>query len=59
MSIQVGDIVDVTLFGARPSALLQYEVVKVPSNVLDYWEFEGPNGDTVAATAPVSISKGP
>ena len=48
-AIQVGDIVDVSLKGVRASSLSQYEVLQIPSNVQDYWEFEGPKGDIVAA----------
>lgn len=57
MSIEVGDIINVTLGGQRSAVLANYEVLKKPSNVLDYWEFEGPKGDVVAVPRPISITK--
>ena len=56
-AIQVGDIVNVTLAGTRPSVLAKHEVVNIPSVGSDYWEFEAPNGVIIAATGPVSVVK--
>ena len=57
-AIQVGDIVNVTLPGVRPSNLSQYEVLQIPGAVQDYWEFEGASGDVVAAR-DVIVTKTP
>ena len=53
------DIVDVTLGGASSRTLAQYEVLKIPSNVQDYWEFQGPSGDIVAVPLPIAVTKSP
>ena len=57
MAIDVGDIVNVSLIGPRGRVLAAYEVLKLPSTTQDYWEFQGPNGEEVAATAPVLVVK--
>ena len=57
-AIQVGDIVDVTLRGVRARSLAGYEVVSLPTNNGDYWEFEGPSGDIIATRDPI-VTKRP
>ena len=57
-AIEVGDIVNVSLSGQRSSSLAQYEVLQIPGAVQDYWEFEGPEGDVVAAR-DVVVTKTP
>ena len=48
-AIIVGDTVNVSINGQRPRVLPEYEVLQIPGQVQDYWEFEGPTGDIVAA----------
>ena len=57
-AINPTDIVNVTL-GGRGQTLAQYEVLKIPSNTEDYWEFQSPNGDVVAVPRPVAVTKSP
>ena len=57
-AIIVGDIVNVGIQGQRSRVLAQYEVLQIPGNVQDYWEFEGPTGDVVAAR-DVVVTKEP
>ena len=52
-AIKVGDTVNVTLQGARPTSLSQYEVMSLPTAARDYWEFEGPKGEVVATRDPI------
>ena len=56
--IEVGNIVNVSLKGTRPTSLERYEVLQIPGNVQDYWEFEGPTGDVVAVRDPI-VTKPP
>ena len=56
-AIVVGDIVNVSLLGPRGRVLATFEVLKLPSNVQDYWEFESPSGEVIAVPDPVSVAK--
>lgn len=55
--IQVGDIVNVSLAGAKGSLLAVHEVLNLPSVGSDYWEFESPSGDLVAVSNPITVVK--
>lgn len=55
--IQPGDIVNVSLIGARGRVLASFEVLTIPAVGSDYWEFESPTGEVVAVSQPVSVVK--
>ena len=50
--INPGDFVNVS-FTVGGSTLANYQVLKLPSNIQNYWEFQGPKGDVVAAALPI------
>ena len=57
-AIEVGDIVNVSLLGLRGRVLAVHEVLKLPSNNEDYWEFQAPNGgEIIAVPDPVTVAK--
>lgn len=56
--IEVGDIVNVTLAG-QGRVLSIHEVLKLPDLAQDYWVFQAPNGEIIAAEEPTAVTKLP